>query len=172
MPSVGTQPLCRSCMAKAPIAGPSVVTTNPSPRNPLPSGPLAAAGTPPPVLALSGPQRLRLSWLALAAGALLGFLATGGALERSRSADEAVYLFLVGPLGMAYTGWALFWGAPASWHWFWNHRSIFAGLRKAKHLGPLYYLTCSLAWVLWGVVVFSVLGGGIYHFVRYRRSLP
>jgi uncharacterized protein YfaQ (DUF2300 family) len=110
--------------------------------------------------------------LALAAGALAGFLVAGEALKESPSPSDAAHLFLVSPLGLAYAGWALFWGAPASWRWFWSHRSIFAGLRKVKHLGPLYYLACSLIWVLWGVLMFSILGGGICHFVRYRRSLP
>jgi hypothetical protein len=108
----------------------------------------------------------------LAAGVLLGLLVAGAALNNPRPPDETAYLFLVAPLTMAYTGWALFWGVPASWRWFWSHRSIFAGLREIKHFGPVYYLAFSLAWVVWGVIVFSIMGGGIYHFFRYRRSSP
>lgn len=174
MPPGGAQPLCRNCMGKAPIAGPPVAAANPGPRpaaTGLPSGPPPSATTTSPVF-LPRPQRLLLSWLALAAGALVGFLAASETLARSQSAAEAAQVLLAGPLVMAYAGWALFWGAPASWRWFWRHRSIFEGLREIKHFGPLYYLACSLTWALWGALVCSMLGGGIYHFVRYRRSLP
>ena len=88
----------------------------------------------------------------------------------AKSASGAAHLLMVGPIGMAYAGWAVFWGAPASWRWFWSRRSIFSGVRRIEYFGPLYFLVCSLFWVVWGVLVFSMLGGGIYQFVRYRRS--
>jgi hypothetical protein len=174
MPVRGAQPLCRSCMTKGAVAGRPAPTANAGPRPVagFPAGPLLNVATPPPAVAPPGAQRIHLSWLVLAVGGLLGFLMTGEVLARSRSAGEAAQVLLAGPLGMAYAGWALFWGAPASWRWCWKHRSIFEGLREIKYFGPLYYLACSLAWALWGAVVLSILGGGIYHFARYRRSLP
>ena len=160
MPSGGSPSLCKGCIARAPVASPPALP-NPGRRPRSPSA-----------FGLSGPLRLRFSLLVLGVSGLVGFLVASEAERGAQSPEEAPYLILFGSLAMAYAGWALFWCAPACWRWFWRHRSIFAGLRKIKNFGPICYLLCSLVWVFWGVVALSLLGGGIYHFVRFRRSLP
>jgi hypothetical protein len=75
-------------------------------------------------------------------------------------------------LCFAYGGWALVWGAPSCWKWLWQRRSIFAGVQRIDGAGKVLTPVLVASWLVWGAIIGSALGAGIYQFLRYRQTSP
>lgn len=103
--------------------------------------------------------KVQLSWFVFAVGVLAGtFVGFGSPLAGPR---------WLAALVVGYVFWALFWGLPAAWK---SRQPAMA------RLGSLITLENQLAklalrWALFytWVVLFSVLGGGVYEYVQARR---
>jgi hypothetical protein len=70
----------------------------------------------------------------------------------------------------AYIAWALFWGFPVFWRW-WRRSSFGLGSLHQAWRAGFVRIALALAFLITGGYFFSVLGGGIYQFFRYRRAL-
>jgi hypothetical protein len=103
--------------------------------------------------------KVQWSWAVFAIGVLVGiFLGVGSATAGSRGLAALVN---------GYVFWALLWGWPAAW------KSRQPALARLGSLITLENQIAKLAlrWTLFytWILLFSVLGGGIYEYVHARR---
>lgn len=107
--------------------------------------------------------RMHLSWLFLAAGGLWG-------ISMSRNGGGGSSSNLQMALMIGYMVWSLYWGLPPFWGWWrrvWLNASGAVGCFSG---GLANKIAIAITVLVFGSCLFSVFGGGIYHFVRHWRS--
>jgi hypothetical protein len=107
-------------------------------------------------------KRLQWSWVFLAAGALYG--AESARVMDAKSAVNPVLMVVLS----AYLFWAVYWGLPAFWRWVSRFAHHASHLRHSRH--GLVWLVVTLGATIACGLYFSLLGGGIYEFLKAWRS--
>lgn len=135
----------------------------------LPQTPVPAPFPVPVLVAPPRPQgdpRVFLSWLLAAVGLVYGISTLAG---QPHGAGFGLSRFLF-PILTAYAGWALVWGGVPCWRKLWSMAGYLMPSSREPMGRWLLCLGLSVTLALWGTVLASVWGGGLYQFWIYRQS--
>ena len=123
-------------------------------------------------------SRILWSWIVGGIGLVFGiFPGLVQASEATKTNDLGALSVIVLPLIVVifiilsgYTFWSMFWGTPVVWGWIKRFVNSF-GLPSISASFPVWViiLSCCISVPLTVAVYYSVFGGGIYQYFKYRK---
>ena len=125
----------------------------------------------------SAKRRLRISWIVFAASSIFGLVigtvsSVAGLSSDDPNAPSAISLIFGVPLGSLLAGylfWAMFWGVPVVWRWWWG---LFEHIGCFLVANPVtwFILIAMVFYIpLIGGYLYGTLGGGVYEYVKCSR---
>lgn len=107
--------------------------------------------------------KVHLSWIVLVVGGFCGIHISETKPPSGNHLKTALF--------SAYIFWALYWGVPAVWQWTRRTRAArFLSILNILPLGGVFQALLSFIFLFMGGYFYSVLGGGIYQFVKHVRG--